>query len=371
MNERYVVDGKTTGTTRGQMVKTSMLALIVLSIHVVAIGGFFAIQGCGTVQKEPRAVEPAPAPVMPPKAAVTQQKAPAAPRRAIRPLAPVDPAPPVMDHKLSSETYVVQKGDSISKIAQRYDVSSKEICELNNIKNPNAVRVGQKLILPAYAKRLPQGSAHVSSAPSSSKKPAGKPAPSVSASKPTIAGGEYVVKSGDMLSKIAVKSGTTVKALREANKLTNDKIVVGQKLIIPKSSTTAASSGTSATAAGKTAAESAPATADLALKPGAPATVAPVASPTAPAVAASDVKTTIIAEEVKIEAKPETAASAAASTASSAAEEAFYYKVMDGDTVDKVAMAFGMTKEEIIKANNLQADAELKPGQRLLIPFVP
>lgn len=368
MNERYVVDGKTTGTTRGQMIKTSMLALIVLSIHVVAIGGFFAIQGCGTVQKEPRAVEPAPAPVMPPKAAVTQQKAPAAPRRAIRPLAPVDPAPPVMDHKLSSETYVVQKGDSISKIAQRYDVSSKEICELNNIKNPNAVRVGQKLILPAYAKKMPHGSTHVSSASSSSKKPAGKPASSAPASKPTIAGGEYVVKSGDMLSKIAVKSGTTVKALREANKLTNDKIVVGQKLIIPKSSATAASAGTTAITSGKPATETASASADLALKPGAPsATVTPVASPTAPAAAASDVKTTIIAEEVKIEAKPD----AAASAAPSAAEEAFYYKVMDGDSVDKVAMTFGMTKEEIIKANNLQADAELKPGQRLLIPFVP
>jgi len=43
----------------------------------------------------------------------------------------------------------------------------------------------------------------------------------------------YVVKSGDFLSKIARTHGTTVKALRAANSLKNDGIVVGQKLRLP------------------------------------------------------------------------------------------------------------------------------------------
>ena len=44
----------------------------------------------------------------------------------------------------------------------------------------------------------------------------------------------YVVKSGDTLSRIAKAHGTTVKALKTANNLGNDRIVVGSKLKIPE-----------------------------------------------------------------------------------------------------------------------------------------
>jgi LysM repeat protein len=43
----------------------------------------------------------------------------------------------------------------------------------------------------------------------------------------------YVVKSGDSLTRIAKAHGTTVKALKAANGLVNDRIVVGAKLKIP------------------------------------------------------------------------------------------------------------------------------------------
>ena len=43
----------------------------------------------------------------------------------------------------------------------------------------------------------------------------------------------YVVKSGDSLTRIAKVHGTTVKALKAANGLENDRIVVGAKLKIP------------------------------------------------------------------------------------------------------------------------------------------
>jgi LysM repeat protein len=43
----------------------------------------------------------------------------------------------------------------------------------------------------------------------------------------------YVVKSGDMLGKIAQKFKTTVKRLREVNNLPSDRIRVGQKLKLP------------------------------------------------------------------------------------------------------------------------------------------
>ncbi|MFA6916065.1 MAG: LysM peptidoglycan-binding domain-containing protein [Parachlamydiales bacterium] len=43
----------------------------------------------------------------------------------------------------------------------------------------------------------------------------------------------YQVQPGDSLGKIAVKFGVSLKALREENKLSSDKIIAGQTLIIP------------------------------------------------------------------------------------------------------------------------------------------
>ncbi len=43
----------------------------------------------------------------------------------------------------------------------------------------------------------------------------------------------YTVKSGDSLGKIAVEQKTTIKALKAANNLKSDTIVVGQKLKLP------------------------------------------------------------------------------------------------------------------------------------------
>ena len=43
----------------------------------------------------------------------------------------------------------------------------------------------------------------------------------------------YMVKSGDTLSRIAKAHGTTIKALKAANALAGDRIVVGAKLKIP------------------------------------------------------------------------------------------------------------------------------------------
>ena len=43
----------------------------------------------------------------------------------------------------------------------------------------------------------------------------------------------YLVKSGDTLSRIAKTHGTTVKALKLANNLENDRIVIGEQLKIP------------------------------------------------------------------------------------------------------------------------------------------
>ena len=49
---------------------------------------------------------------------------------------------------ITNGEYIVQKGDSLSKIGQKLGVQWKEIATLNNIKNVNLIRVGQKLKIP-------------------------------------------------------------------------------------------------------------------------------------------------------------------------------------------------------------------------------
>jgi LysM repeat protein len=64
-----------------------------------------------------------------------------------------------------------------------------------------------------------------------------RPAPSVSKENAATASHLqtlYVIKSGDTLTRIARAHGTTVKALRAANGLEGDRIVVGAKLKIPE-----------------------------------------------------------------------------------------------------------------------------------------
>ncbi|RKH47105.1 LysM peptidoglycan-binding domain-containing protein [Corallococcus llansteffanensis] len=106
-------------------------------------------------------------------------------------------------------TYSVRSGDTLSGLAQRFHTSVGTLQKTNHIANANLIRVGQKLSVP---------DSFQAAAPS---KGGGK-------------AGSYTVRSGDTLSGIASRHGTTVSALAKANHISNpNKIYVGQKLTIP------------------------------------------------------------------------------------------------------------------------------------------
>lgn len=56
-----------------------------------------------------------------------------------------------MDEQLEKVTggtvlpYVVQQGDSLRMIANKYHVSVEQLMKWNNIQNPDIIRVGQKI----------------------------------------------------------------------------------------------------------------------------------------------------------------------------------------------------------------------------------
>ena len=125
-------------------------------------------------------------------------------------------------------TYTVKAGDTLSAIASRYSTSSSTLASLNSLSNPNLIYVGQVLKV--------SSNASTSSSTSSS----------VNSTVTTAA--SYTVKSGDTLSAIAAKYGTTYQALASANSISNpNDIYVGQVIKVSATATAASSQAASST----------------------------------------------------------------------------------------------------------------------------
>ncbi|HBJ01535.1 MAG TPA: peptidoglycan endopeptidase [Lysinibacillus sp.] len=107
-------------------------------------------------------------------------------------------------------TYTVQKGDTLSKIAQNHQVTISEIMKWNNL-SKDTIYVAQQLEIQKQAT-------------SDSKKPS---VPSTS-TKPTTT--SHTVAKGDTLSKIARQYNVTIKDIMDWNKLEKDTIFIGQVL---------------------------------------------------------------------------------------------------------------------------------------------
>lgn len=106
----------------------------------------------------------------------------------------------------SSETiYIVKKGDTLSGIASKYGTTYQVLASYNGISNPNLIGVGQTI-------KIPNGTmSHITNTSSRT----------------------YIVKSGDTLSSIAKKYGTTYQKIAKDNNISNpNKIYPGQKLTI-------------------------------------------------------------------------------------------------------------------------------------------
>jgi hypothetical protein len=76
------------------------------------------------------------------------------------PAAPVltptqDPPHYQSDGGRGAQTYIVQPGDMLSAIAERYSVSMEAIIQVNHISNPDSLEVGQELIIPEVTPQAP------------------------------------------------------------------------------------------------------------------------------------------------------------------------------------------------------------------------
>jgi LysM repeat protein len=71
---------------------------------------------------------------------------------------PADPAPapaPPPPAPTTSGTYVVQRGDHLSAIAQRFGLTTAQLAAANSLQNPSLIYAGQVLIIPGAAGNPP------------------------------------------------------------------------------------------------------------------------------------------------------------------------------------------------------------------------
>lgn len=328
------------------------LVATVVALHVVVVGAVLMNQGCGTLTpREEVPSQPSEA-NMPPTPAAERARLEAMTPPPVVHQREVSPAPVVVPEEVGP-TYTIEKGDSLSSVAYRYGVSWREVAELNGIKDPSKIRIGQKIKLPAYAKSAPLP--RKKSTPKATAKPAGgSSSGGAVASAPAAAGGEYVVKSGDSLSRIASRNGTTIKALREANGLTGDKLRIGQKLKLPGGQATAVEVAAPAPVAPEVL--PAPTIEPLPLTPAGDGTPV-VADPLAPAVAPAP-------------AVGGAAVSPAPAPAASAGDVPFEYTVKAGEKLADVARMFSVLEQELLTLNGLSADT-IKAGDKIKIPMSP
>jgi len=383
--------------------KARWLFAIVCSIHVLGIGGFMFLQGCATrgdaYNKRPKVARPSAAAqqtkvvesvtevkqsspsisgiIMPPKPtsakdvsagiqpSVKEFVVPAAAVAAPPRMGGFNKSAPIASNVNiigatsgavgtasgavsrstgPTQSYKIQTGDSLSKIAYRYKISTRELSELNNITNPNKIKIGQVIELPGNATSRPTSA--------TKKRSTKKQAPRKTTTSAKATGGNYTVKSGDSLSKIAAANGVKTSAIKAANNLSSDRILVGQKLTIPKSSSVAKPT---------LAAE------NLKIEPVTPVLIvetdrgltSSIDQKAEKAESISITRTEVEAPATAVDQNEEIAP---------VFDATFPYTVQDGETLESIAKAFIVSKEAILKANKLTNEAGVVPGMVLKIP---
>ncbi|WP_255303589.1 lytic transglycosylase domain-containing protein [Georgenia sp. 311] len=140
--------------------------------------------------------------------------------------APAPSAPAAPASTTTAHTHVVQAGDTVSGLAKRYGTTVSRIVSANGLSNAGLIYVGQRLTV--------SGSGAAPAAPAPTTTQVSNPVSSTPASS---AAGTHVVRSGETVSGIAQRYGTTVAAITSANRLGNAGLIqIGQRLTIPGAS---------------------------------------------------------------------------------------------------------------------------------------
>ncbi len=220
-------------------------------------------------------------------------------------------APAKKSKKPQDQVYVVKRGETLSAIAERYQLSVAQLRKSNRLRG-DRLRVGQRLKLPAGA----------------------RPA-------------WHRVDKGETLVRIARTYGVDLDQLRQLNQLSGDRILVGQRLRLSAPESTLAAQPTALVPrppkAGNPGREASP-SADTALLPPTPDPFRNELPEAADTTAQDNPDSTTTGEEEDL--------------------PPFDYLVQKGESLVEIAQRFDLPPGLLRQLNNLKED-RLHPGQKL------
>jgi LysM repeat protein len=204
--------------------RLSSAFVVVLILHVVAVGGIYAFNSIRSHRKLPEAA-PALAtgskaqatdPVAPPAATGSRNDDRGAAHLAPTTSLPTTPAPQPLP--AGARTHRVVAGENLTKIAQQHNVTVAEIEAANGAKSVATLQIGQVLVIPKAS-----ATAAKNEAP-----------PKVGASGTKATSKTYVVAKGDNVVAIAKKFGVSSTELLKLNNIDDPKkLQIGQTLKVP------------------------------------------------------------------------------------------------------------------------------------------
>jgi len=151
-------------------------------------------------------------------------------------------------NKVGGGVHVVQWGENLATIAYRYGVPVEVLIQANGLSDPNLIYIGQQLVIPSDGNVAgPAGPGAMQLGPGGMQ--AGPGAMQLGPGAMQLGPGgmqagpggmqtgpapqSYIVRYGDTLTAIAMRYGTSIDALMQANGLYDGTILIGQPLMIP------------------------------------------------------------------------------------------------------------------------------------------
>ncbi len=233
-----------------------------------------------------------------------------------------------VDISNSNSQYTVLAGDSLWTISQKFGITTASLKSANNLTS-DTLQIGQTLTIP----KSTTGTA---------------PTPNVTPS-------TYTVVAGDTLWSISQKFGITTASLKSANNLTSDTLQIGQTLTIPKSTTGTAPTPTVT-----------------------PNTYTVVAGDTLWSISQKFGITTASLKSANILTSdtlqigqtliiPKGPVAPAPSTSNNTTWPAITYIVQSGDTATSISKKFGISIQDLLKYNYMDAEDWFDAGDKIAI----
>jgi membrane-bound lytic murein transglycosylase D len=279
--------------------------------------------------------------------------------------------------RLVEHYHVVKRGETPSRIAARYGVTTVDLMAENEIRNPRALRVGQRLRVPlAEAGDEVEPAPQLADAGVSIQADAVGARAAVEAEAPEAGGTvRYRVRRGDNLYRIALNHGVALEDVKRWNPSVGSRIYPGQTLLIRTPERLLAGAAEEEVAMGSQAPPPGPAGRTSGVSAEAAELAAPerdvippeavVSTPEIAGPAAADEGGGVAEQGVADPTQP-TSIEVLSAEPQTKPPRHVVHEVQDGETISTIAALYDVTEEQIRLWNGLRGDA-VRAGLRLVL----